>query len=200
VNWLPELRKGTAILITGTPGTGKTTVSLLLAKELRACYVNPKNLLKRNSKDYVYDKKRKTRIVSLARLRKMLHDHAKRAPCGLVIDSHITPDIGPIPKLVKAIVLRCDPIVLQRRLSRKRWSKFKISENLQAEILDICLCAAVQNYGLRKIAEIDTTDKTPKHIVQVIMKDMHKRRIQKQPKVNWLLSLKRRGTLTHYFE
>jgi adenylate kinase len=200
VNWLPELRKGTAILITGTPGTGKTTVSRLLATELRATYVNPKNLLRRRSRDYVYDKKRKTRIVSLARLHKMLYDKAKRAPRGLVIDSHITPEIGPIPKLVKAIVLRCDPVVLQRRLARKRWPKSKISENLQAEILDVCLWEAVQNYGLKKTVEIDTTEKTPKHIVQLIMKEMHKRRIQKQTRINWLLILKRKGTLIHYFE
>jgi len=72
VNWLPELRKGTAVLITGTPGTGKTTVSRLLATELRACYVNPKNLLRRKSIDYAYDEKRRTRTVSLARLRKAL--------------------------------------------------------------------------------------------------------------------------------
>jgi adenylate kinase len=117
-----------------------------------------------------------------------------------VIDSHIAPEIGTLPKLVRAIVLRCDPIVLQRRLEHKRWSKSKISENLQAEILDICLWAAVQNYGWEKITEIDTTQKTPRHIVQLIMKDMHKKRIQKQPRVNWLLSLKRKGVLASYFE
>jgi adenylate kinase len=200
VNWLPELRKGTAILITGTPGTGKTTVGRLLATELRACYVSPENLLRRRSRDYVYDKKRKTRVVPLARLREMLYDQAKRAPRGLVIDSHIIPEIGPIPKLVKAIVLRCDPVVLRRRLARKGWAKSKISENLQAEILDICLWEVVQNYGLKKTVEIDTTEKTTKHIVRLIIKDMHKRRIQKQTRVNWLLSLKRKGTLIHYFE
>jgi adenylate kinase len=200
VNWLPELRKGTAILITGTPGTGKTTVSRLLATELRACYVNPKNLLRRKSIDYAYDEKRRTRTVSLARLREALYDRASRADHGLVIDSHIAPEIGIVPKLVRAIVLRCDPVVLQRRLERKRWSKSKISENLQAEILDICLWDAVQNYGLEKIVEIDTTEKTPSHVLQLIMKEMHKKRIQRQPRVNWLLSLKRKGILATYFE
>jgi adenylate kinase len=200
VNWLPELRKGTAILITGTPGTGKTTVSRLLATELRACYVNPKNLLRRKSVDYVYDEKRRTRTVSLARLRKALYDCASRTDHGLVIDSHIAPEIGIVPKLLGAIVLRCDPVVLQRRLERKRWSKPKISENLQAEILDICLWDAIQNYGLEKIVEIDTTEKTPSHVLQLIMKEMHKKRIHRQPRVNWLLSLKRKGILTTYFE
>ena len=197
---MPELRKGTAILITGTPGTGKTTISRLLAMELRAYYVNPKNLLRRKSIDYAYDEKRRTRAVSLARLRKALYDHASRADHGLVIDSHIAPEIGIMPKLVGAIVLRCDPVVLQRRLKRKRWSKSKISENLQAEILDICLWDAAQNYGSGKIVEIDTTGKTPSHVLQLIMREMHKKRIQRQSRVNWLLSLKRKGILATYFE
>jgi adenylate kinase len=200
VNWLPELTKGTAILITGTPGTGKTTISRLLATELRACYVNPKVLLRREEVDYTCDEKRKTRTVSLKRLRNRLSERAARTDHGLVIDSHIALETGPLPRLVRAIVLRCDPIVLERRLERKRWSKSKIGENLQAEILDICLWDAVENCGWRKIMEIDTTEKAPSRVIQLIMRDMHKKRIQRQPKVDWLLSLKRKGILARYLE
>jgi len=200
VNWLPELTKGTAILITGTPGTGKTTISRLLATQLRARYIDPKTLLKRKEIDYIYDEKRKTRTVSLKRLRNRLYERAARADHGLVIDSHIALEAGPLPRLVRAIVLRCDPIVLERRLERKLWSKSKIGENLQAEILDICLWDAVENYGWSKILEIDTTDKTPSGVIQLIMKDMHKKQIQRQPKVDWLLSLKRKGILALYLE
>jgi len=200
VNWLPELTKGTAILITGTPGTGKTTISRLLATELRACYVDPKTLLRRKEVDYTYDEKRKTRTVSLKRLRNRLCERTARTDHGLVIDSHIALETGPLPRLVRAIVLRCDPIVLERRLERKRWSKSKIGENLQAEILDICLWDAVENYGWNKILEIDATEKAPSRVIQLILKDMHKKRIQRQPKVDWLLSLKRKGILARYLE
>ncbi|TSA42751.1 AAA family ATPase [archaeon] len=200
MNWLPELTKGTAILITGTPGTGKTTISRLLATELRACYVDPKTLLRRKEVDYTYDEKRKTRTVSLKRLRNRLCERAARTDHGLVIDSHIALETGPLPRLVRAIVLRCDPIVLEQRLERKRWSKSKIGENLQAEILAICLWDAVENYGWNKILEIDTTEKAPSRVIQLIMKDLHKKRIQRQPKVDWLLSLKRKGILARYLE
>lgn len=197
---MPELTKGTAILITGTPGTGKTTISRLLATELRAYYVDPKTLLRRKEIDYTYDKKRKTRTVSLKRLRNRMCELAARTDHGLVIDSHIALETGPLSRLVRAIVLRCDPIVLEQRLERKRWSKSKIGENLQAEILDICLWDAVENYGWNKILEIDTTEKAPSRVIQLIMKDMHKKRIQRQPKVDWLLSLKRKGILARYLE
>lgn len=197
---MPELRKGTVVFITGTPGTGKTTTSRILATELGACYVEPKILLKRKGLDYVYDKKRKTRIVSLKRLRNAIYERARRADHGLVIDSHIPLEIGPFPRLLRVIVLRCDPIVLERRLERKRWSKPKISENVQAEILDICLWEAVKNHGWDKILEIDTTKNTPGQVVRLIMKDLCKKRVQKQPKVNWLSNMKRKRILTRYLK
>jgi adenylate kinase len=200
VNWLPELRKGTAVLITGTPGTGKTTISRLLATELGACCVNPKIFLRRKGIDYLYDEKRKTRIVSLKRLRNALRERAARVDHGLIIDSHIVLERGPLPRIVRVIVLRCDPIVLEQRLRHERWSKSKVSENLKAEILDICLWDAVKNYGWNKILEIDTTGKAPRQVVRLIVNDLHKRGIQRNPKTHWLSDLKSKEILASYLE
>lgn len=195
---MQELKKGRAILVTGTPGTGKTTISRLLAKAVHAKYVNPMILLSRKGIDYAYDERRKTRIVSVGRLRSSITSLARRTDCGLVIDSHIAFRISSFPRLERVIVLRCSPSVLERRLKRKQWSNRKVSENLLAEILDICLWDAVQNYGWRRISEIDTTNKRPSRVVQLAIRDLKQRRVQKQPKVQWLSSLKRQRLLTHY--
>ena len=195
---MPELRKETAVLVTGTPGTGKTTISRLLAKKLRASYVNPRILLRREGIDYVYDMKRRTRVVSLKRLDQALGKYAARADRGMVIDGHIALETGSLPRLARAIVLRCDPVILERRLKRKRWSKSKIGENLLAEILDICLWDAVRSYGWNRILEIDTTGKRPHYVIQLVMRDLKKRRIQERSKVDWLSSLKRRRILSNY--
>jgi adenylate kinase len=197
---LPELKKGTAVLIIGTPGTGKTTVSRLLATELRACRVELRSLLRRKGIDYTYDEKRKTRMVSLERLHIALRKRAAQADRGLIIDSHVALKAGRLPKLDKVIALRCNPIVLERRLERKRWPKSKIRENLQAEILDICLWDAVKNYGWNTILEIDTTEKTSRQAVQLIMKDLRKKRTRNQPTVNWLSYLKRKSLLARYLD
>lgn len=197
---MPELRKGTAVLVTGTPGTGKTTTSRLLARELRASYLDPRSLLRHKGIDYVYDRNRRTLVVSLKRLRNALCKRAARVDHGLVIDSHIALETDVQPRLVRAIVLRCDPLVLERRLERKRWSKSKIGENLLAEILDVCLWDAVKAYGWNRVLEIDTTRESPRHVVQRVMKDLEKKRIQKQPQVDWLSTLKLRGILDQYLK
>jgi len=118
----------------------------------------------------------------------------------LIIDSHFALETGPRPKLVRAIVLRCDPIVLERRLVRKRWAKSKTDENLLADILDVCLWDAVKAYGWNRILEIDTTRESTRHVVQRITKDLEKKQIQRQPQVNWLSTLKRRGILARYLK
>jgi len=195
---LQELKKGRAILVTGTPGTGKTTVSRLLAKAVHAKYVSPEILLPRKGIDYTYDERRKTCIVSIRRLRSSLASLAGRTDRGLIIDSHIAFKITSSPKLQRVIVLRCNPAVLERRLKRKHWSKRKISENVLAEILDICLWNAVQNYGWRRISEIDTTDKRPSRVLQLAIRALKQRKVRKQPKAQWLSSLKHQRLLMHY--
>lgn len=182
--------------MTGTPGTGKTTVSRLLAKTVHAKYVNPKTLFSRKGIDYTYDASRKTRIVSIRKLRNSLSSLARRTDRGLVIDSHIAFGMTSLPRLERVIVLRCNPAALEQRLKRKHYSKRKISENLLAEILDICLWDAVQSYGWRRVAEIDTTNMQPAGVVQLAIRALKKRRIQKRPRVQWLPILKRQGSLS----
>jgi len=195
---LPELKKGTAILVTGTPGTGKTTISHLLAKALQATYVNPTTLLTRKGIDYTYDKHERTRIVSPKRLQDAVATRARQAGRGLVIDTHIVFRMASQPRLERVIVLRCSPTALEERLKRKHWSKQKIGQNLLAEILDICLYEAVQEYGWHKISEIDTTDRSPNRTAESAIRSLRKRETQTRPKVDWLAILKREGTLARY--
>jgi adenylate kinase len=54
------------------------------------------------------------------------------------------------------IVLRCEPNKLRERLRKKRYSKEKIEENVEAEILDVILIEAVELH--KKVFEIDTTN------------------------------------------
>jgi len=188
----------TAILVTGTPGTGKTAVSRLLAKAVQARYVNLAALVERRGIDYTYDRNRRTRVVSFERLGSSLAPLAMRSERGLVIDSHITVELVPPLRLERAFVLRCYPPVLEQRLERKHWSKRKIRENLLAEILDICLWDAVHEYGWKKIFEIDTTNKRSIRVVQSAVRALERKRVQKSTRVHWLSRLRRNRLLARY--
>jgi len=196
---LHELKKGTAILVTGTPGTGKTTLSHVLAEALHAKYVNPVVLLTRKGIDHTYDNDRRTRVISPTRLENSLRSLARRTECGLVIDSHMSFQVAPPPELRIVIVLRCHPATLEQRLKRKRWSKHKIRENVLAEIVDVCLWDAVHEYGWKRIVEIDTTKNTPERAGQLAIRAFEKKRVRRSPKVSWLSTLKHESSLAQYF-
>lgn len=138
--------KGRIIIVTGTPGTGKTTFAKRLAKDRRYGYVDVNDVVKKHGLSEGYDRKRKTRIVDEKKFAKVLEkmiDNAKKQKKGLVIDSHLSHYIN--PKYVDlCIVTKCGLKELEKRLKRKGYHKSKIEENIQAEIFDICYIEALE--------------------------------------------------------
>ena len=133
------------ICITGTPGTGKTTLSKKLAKRLDYEYVDVSRLIEKNRLFSGYDRKRKCCIVDTKRLNEFLiQSIIKNSKKSLIIDSHLSHHL-PKKYVDLCIVAKCDLKELQRRLKKKGYNKEKIRENLDCEIFDICLNEAKEN-------------------------------------------------------
>jgi adenylate kinase len=142
------------IIVSGTPGTGKSSVARKLAKKLGYKYVNVKRLLQKYKLKEKYDSKRKSWVVDEKKLAKVLEKLIKESKSSLIIDSHLSHFVN--PKLVDlCIITKCELKMLERRLKKKGYSKNKVRENLDCEIFDICLNEA-QEIG-HKIRVIDTT-------------------------------------------
>src|SRR3989338_3917796 len=60
------------LIVTGTPATGKTTLSKKLAKKLNFHYLDVNKVIKKYNISEGYDKKRKTRVVDIKKLNKAL--------------------------------------------------------------------------------------------------------------------------------
>src|SRR3989338_5223640 len=60
------------IIVTGTPGTGKTTLSKRLAKKLNFIYLDVNEAIKKYRLSEGYDKKRMTNIVDAKKLNRAL--------------------------------------------------------------------------------------------------------------------------------
>ncbi len=149
------------ILITGTPGTGKTTVSELLAKRTGADIVRISDFA---TDDVTEGMEGETRIVDIEKLESKMKGHIPR---NAVIDGHLSHFMHPGNFV---IVLRTNPGVLEKRLEKKGFDRNKIRENLEAEALDVCLIESIERH--KNVFEIDTTSKRPEDVVDDISKIM----------------------------
>jgi len=147
------------ICVTGTPATGKTTLSKKLAKRLNYYYLNVNRVISKYKLSEGYDKKGRTKIVDIRKLIRFLTMQIKdfkkiRKYSGMIIDSHLSHYL-PRKYVDFCIVTKCDIKVLNKRLKKKGYHKAKIQENLQSEIFDICMNEAKERR--HNIIAVDTT-------------------------------------------
>ena len=142
------------IIVTGSVCTGKTTLAKLLAKKYHAIYINVNELIKDFKLYSNYNEKLKAYNVNTNRLNKFLINLIKNSKNNLILDSHLSHYL-PSKYVDLRYVTKSDIKVLKNRLMKRRYNKEKIRENLDAEILDVCLTEALENK--HKVKIIDTT-------------------------------------------
>jgi len=173
------------IIITGTPGVGKTTLAKNLSRESCFKLVDPNRLVKKERLYTRFDKARKTYIVDEGKLRKRL-EALSRLSEGIVLPTHLVGRFLPKASVKSALVLRLDPVILYKRLRARGWTKRKAWENTEAEILDVCLQESRFLLGPRRVYEIDTTRKSARAVYKEALRALSKRRPSRSGLVNWL--------------
>ncbi|MBL7051542.1 MAG: AAA family ATPase [Nanoarchaeota archaeon] len=152
------------IVFTGTPGTGKSSLAKALAKKLKYPYLDVNKVIDKENLIIEYDKERDSNVVDEKKLSKVLVKLIKTNK-KLIIDSHLSHFI-PQKHVNYCIVTKCDLKVLKKRLEKRKYSKNKIRENMDAEIFDICLYEAIE--AKHNIIILDTTKKTLKNLIKTI--------------------------------
>lgn len=165
--------KSRAVLITGTPGTGKTTVSKLLSKKLKGIYINSGNIV-RNGYFLGLDIKRNSLIADIDKLQPFIDNMLSKIRRLTVIDS-ILPDIVSLENVLLVVVLHATTDELYERLNKKGFEVKKILENIDAELCKICAQDAIEKYGLERVFEIDTTHSDPMETVALIHEEIRKK-------------------------
>lgn len=157
------------IIISGTPGTGKSTLAKLLSKKLNFKHLNLKPLLKKTSEGY--DRKKQCRIIDIKKLNEEIIKIIKKLKQNLILSSHL---IHQLPKKYVALCLitKCSDLKkLRQRLQKRKYSKKKVGENLQCEIFEVCLNQAKQKK--HRILVVDTCKKiNQKKLIEKIKKSL----------------------------
>jgi len=162
------------IAISGVPGTGKTEIAKILAKDLKANLIDIKKLLDKKAVKYTNDEKRKTRVVDVRDLQEAVNKKLKDNKLN-IIEGHLSHllDVDMI------IILRTNPKVLRKRLKKRKWPETKIRENLEAEMIDEITVEALEKQK-RTILEIDTSSKSVESAAKVIEKVLNSLPLQRK--------------------
>ena len=146
------------VAISGTPGTGKTTVCGLLSADHDIVDIN--RVVESEGLHSGMDEERGSLEVDLDALSG--HISALDIEGTVLFDGHLSHMLD----VDMVIVLRCRPDVLMERLERKGWGERKVKENVQAEILDVIKVEAME--GCEEVYEVDTTEADPASVADSI--------------------------------
>jgi len=181
------------IIITGTPGVGKTVTSKILANRLGALYVNITDIVKDKHLILGFDEKRDTLIANLTNLSKSIREIINNSSKDVIIDGHYAMDVVSLNLVSFIFVLRRNPNDLKIKLEERGYSKKKVLENVASEVLDVCLTNAIRKYSLKKVDEIDVTYITADEAVDEILQVIDGQKPVCVGKVNWLGMLEAEG-------
>ena len=142
--------KGSILVITGTPGSGKTTLAEALHRRLKNSNMISVNSLIREKKFFISREKDGTLIADMGKLGRHLRQEARNTKGMLILEGHLLCEIG-IPGAT-AIVIREHLNTLEKRLLKRGYQWSKIRDNLISEAIDYSGSTARMNY--KKVYEI----------------------------------------------
>lgn len=151
-----SFRKLPNIIITGTPGCGKTShAEEFVAQNPQFQHINVSEYAKANGCIEGYDHERDSSIIDEDKLLDLLEPLSKKG--GLVIDWHCC-EIFPERWIDLVVVIRCDNTILYERLEKRGYKQNKITENVECEIMQVLLSEAMDNYNPNIVVELQSED------------------------------------------
>ncbi|XP_042144505.1 adenylate kinase isoenzyme 6 [Ixodes scapularis] len=155
------------ILITGTPGTGKSTLASVVARRSGLDWLNVGQVAKKNDLFDGYDKKYDCAVLDEDRVVDELDDKLSQPSGGNLGDYHGC-DFFPKRWFDVVFVLRTDNASLYDRLRARGYTGKKLEENVQCEIFQTILDEARESYDPSIVFELPSN----RHLKRSIQKSL----------------------------
>jgi adenylate kinase len=190
-NGLVDRKK--AIVITGTPGTGKSSVAEIVAEKLNIRLLSLNQIAAESGALSTKDWGRDTTPIKMGALRKALVKRLGEGG-GAVVEGHFS-EVVPKGYVRIVIVLRTDPLVLKERLKQRGYAAEKVKENVEAELLDACLIEAIEAFGKEMVREVDTTSTSSEDASEQVLAAIEGRGGLPAGSISWVSRLEDAGRL-----
>ena len=160
------------IIITGSPGTGKSVIAESLALALGHRLIDIKKVVRAKK---ILGKNREVDVKKLSKALGFLKGRR-----DFIVEGHLACEARIPSDFI--FVLRTEPKILEKRLAKRGYGRKKMDENLLAEMLDYCTQRARAVYR-KGVLELDTSRRSVPSCVRIMM-DAIKRKKKKLDEVN----------------
>lgn len=153
------------IAVTGSVGTGKTTLAKMIAGKSHYDYLDVNRLIREKGLGEGHDEKKDCFIVDEKKLARALVEFLDSSKKDVVIDSHMSHFLD--KKYVDlCIVTKCKIEVLKDRLSERGYDDSKIKDNIEAEIFNVCLDEAKERG--HDVIVVDTSEGITEDVLSLL--------------------------------
>ena len=136
--------------------------------------------------------------IDVKKTEKLILEEIKKTK-DVVIVGHLAPYVLRTTGIDLVAVLRRSPYQLAEIFRQRKYTPMKMKENIAAEILGITLYDSVETFGKERVAELDTTGKTPRDIAKDIVSKLQKSRKQ-IGLIDWLSLVYEKGDAQKFLE
>ena len=139
------------IIVTGSPGTGKTSVSKELGKRLKCLVFNEKQFALEKGIGK-WNEEQDELIIPLEEFAGEIEKLFAKEK-SVVVEGHLLCEIRLKPDYI--VLIRTHPEILESRLEERGYTAEKVQDNVFCEGIDYCKKHVERNYAKGKIVEIE---------------------------------------------